>query len=83
KRNPDLDKIVYVLEHAESIRATALAQRRLNNLLIVLVGTLLLFAGYLLFVSFEQRRVIKRLEKVASGRVAQEPERKKVFRGDA
>ncbi len=82
-KNPDADKIYYVLEHLESVRASELAQRRLNNLLLVIVLTLTLFVGYMLFLHVDQRRAVRRMEAILAGstRPAAKGERS-VYRGE-
>lgn len=66
-KNPDVDRIYYVMEHLESVRASDLAQRRLNNLLLVIALTLTLFVGYMIFLHVDQRRAVKRMEAILSG----------------
>lgn len=60
--NPQIDRLYIVLRHLESLRATELAQRRLNNLLLVLGLTLVLFTAFLVYVMLDQRRSIRTLQ---------------------
>lgn len=60
-KNPDIDHLYYLLDHLETVRATALAQRRLDNLLIVFFLTLALFTGILIYTIADQRSSIKKL----------------------
>ena len=60
-RNPEILKLHYVLEHLASISANELGQTRLNNLLLVILLTVCLFSGFLIFVFLDQRRVIAQL----------------------
>ena len=57
--NPDLDRAFLLVQHLEAIRATALAQRRLNSLLWVVGLTLGLFTLFLIYVLFDQRRALR------------------------
>ena len=61
KTNPDVDKVYELLKHLETLRATAQAQNRLNNLLTVLGFTLVLFTLFLIYVVFDQYRNFKKL----------------------
>lgn len=68
KRNPDLVRLHQILRHLETIRATALAQKRLNRLLLVLITILFIFSGVLIHTSLTQRRILKKILSAQSGR---------------
>lgn len=78
--NPDLDRAYYLLEHLERIRASELAQKRLNNLLLVIGTTMFLFIAYLTFILFSQRRILAKLGVTTSGKPAEK--RDTVYRGE-
>lgn len=59
EKNPDIDRVYLLVQHLEAIRATELAQRRLNSLLWVLGLTLALFGVFLIYVLFDQRRTLR------------------------
>src|SRR5262245_35694153 len=58
-RNPDVEKLNYLLLHLASLNANALGQTRLNNLLLVIMLTVILFSAFLFFVFWNQRKVIQ------------------------
>lgn len=60
-RNPDVDRLSYLVAHLESQHAVALAQKRLNNLLLVIGLTITLFATFLTYVLISQRRNLIRI----------------------
>ncbi len=81
KNNPDLDKVYYLVQHLETLKATDLAQRRLNNLLLVLGLTLLLFTAFLGYVILDQRRTMIRLKQMLGNRASESPAGD-VYRGE-
>ncbi len=59
-RNPDIDRLSYLVRQLEEQRATEVAQRRLDNLLLVIGLSLVLFTGFLVYVLLQQRRDLAR-----------------------
>jgi len=55
-RNPDIDRLYYLLKQVETMRATEQAQTRLNYLLYVLGFTLFLFTAFFAYVVVDQKR---------------------------
>lgn len=64
ERNPDVDRLAYLIAQLESQRATELAQLRLNNLLLVILLTVGLLGAFLTYMLFAQRQALSRLAKV-------------------
>ncbi len=60
-KNPDMEKLAPVLEHLANIAALETGQKRLNNLLLVIVLTLVLFSAFLAFTLLDQRRILRAL----------------------
>lgn len=64
KRNPDIDRLYIILRHLETLRATELAQRRLDNLLWVIAMSLLLFSSFLFYIYINQRRAFRDIQNI-------------------
>ena len=64
KHNPDIDRVYLILRHLEELRATALAQKRLNNLLWVIALCFSLFSSFLFYVYISQRRALREVEAI-------------------
>lgn len=79
-RNPDLDKFVYLIEHLETIRATSLAQERLNKLLLVIAATTVLLAAFLGYTVYDQRRILRALSSLQQPPPKEKPS--SIYRGD-
>jgi len=58
-RFKEADRVSYLIEHLAQMSATEREQRRLNNLLLVIILTLVLFAAFIAWVLFDQRRLIR------------------------
>ena len=85
RRNPDIDRLYFLVRHLESLSATDLAQRRLNNLLWVIAFSLLLFSVFLFYIYMNQRRALEDMKAVLAEKKkerqkksAQEP----IYRGE-
>lgn len=59
--HPQIDHLNYLLSHLAQISANETGQKRLNNLLLVIVLTLVLFSCFLAFVLLDQRKIIRAL----------------------
>lgn len=81
KDNPDLDRVYLILRHLESLKATALSQKRLNNLLWVIAISLFLFSSFLFYIYLNQRSVLKHLEKEGQ-KEKKEQVPKTIYRGE-
>lgn len=83
-QNPQIDRLAVVLQHLETLRATDLAQRRLDQLLLVLACVLTLFAAFLIYVIVDQRRTLRALQTLLAGDAARPADgaRAPVYRGD-
>ncbi len=57
KNNPDLDRVYLILSHLENMQATALAQKRLHNLVIVIFLSLFLFSSFLFYSWWDQKKM--------------------------
>lgn len=83
--HPDLDHLYYLLEHLQTLKATALAQKRLNNLLWVLGLTLALFSIFFIYIIWDQRGAIAKLEALSSSIEEKTPTKKapEIYRGES
>ncbi len=83
-QNPQIDRLAVVLQHLETLRATDLAQRRLDQLLLVLACVLALFAVFLMYVVIDQRRTVRALQSLLANdqSAAAETARAPIYRGD-
>jgi len=54
---PEVDRLVLVIAHLETVKATQLADMRLRHLLLVFVAIQLLFIGLFAFIVIQQRRL--------------------------
>ena len=79
----DVDHLYLLLEHLSTLQATELAQKRLNNLLLVLGLTLALFTMFLIYVIVDQRRTLQKLRTVAGEAGAHQPDKPQVYRGES
>ena len=81
--NPDLDRMLVLVQHLDNIRASELAQARLDKLLLVLSLVLVLFSLYLLFLVLDQKRTLQKMQHMLeqSGAVDQKQADNQVFRG--
>lgn len=82
KHNRDMDRVYYLLKHLESIKANALAQKRLNNLLWVLAISVGLFSAFLIYIILDQKKAIGSLQKLLSGSEENVSRANTVYRGD-
>lgn len=82
--NPQIDRLAVVLQHLETLRATDLAQRRLDQLLLVLGCVLVLFAVFLIYVVVDQRRTVRELQSLLANDPARRTETAQtpVYRGE-
>ena len=64
KRNPDMDRVYFILRHLETLRSTDLAQKRLDNLLWVISSCLLLFSSFLFYIYMKQRSNLRDIGKL-------------------
>lgn len=83
-QNPQIDRLAVVLQHLETLRATDLAQRRLDQLLLVLGCVLVLFAVFLIYVVIDQRRTVAALQALLASDPARPTDgaRAPVYRGE-
>lgn len=66
KSNSEANTVFYLYEHLAAIQANNLAEKRLERLMAVLVITLLLFGGYLVYLLLAQNRTIRQLKQIES-----------------
>ena len=59
-KNPDIDKFYFLISKLEQNNATILAQKRLNNLLIVITFCLTLFSSFVFYVWLDQKNIYKK-----------------------
>lgn len=75
-------QVFYAAEQIQLLKATEDSQKRLESLIWVIALTLVLFAGYLTYVLFDQRRIYRKLsamdKKVPNAAVAEG----EVYRGE-
>lgn len=84
-QNPELDRIVVLIQHLDNIRASELAQARLDKLFIVIAMVLMLFSIYLLVLLIDQRRTLKDMQHLVKNSQKSAPGQKQadteIFRG--
>lgn len=79
----DLDHLYLVLEHLSTLEATELAQKRLDNLLLVLGLTLALFTLFLIYVVMDQRKTLSKLHTIVAGIGVERGEKTEIYRGES
>ncbi len=62
-KNPDMDRLYLLIRHLANIQSTALAQKRLENLLWVIGLSLFLFCSFLVYILITQKQVMNLLTK--------------------
>ena len=81
-RNPDVDRLSYLIAHLESQHAIALAQKRLNNLLLVIGLTVGLFAAFLSYLLISQKKSFSRIALLMARPPAPDTRPAAVYRGE-
>lgn len=62
-KNPDVDKLYFLLSHLEEIQAVEKEQSRLESLIWVYGLAFALFSGFLFYVLLTQRKAIRELQR--------------------
>lgn len=82
-RNPDLDRVYLAIEHLESLRATQIAQKRVDRLALAVGVGLLLIVAFQLWIFLDQRRQIQSLQRwIAASPGSNDEKRTTVYRGE-
>jgi len=83
QKDPSFNRALYIIQHIETLQATALAQKRLNNLLTVLGVVLGLLTLFFIYTLIEQRRLFGRLQTLVSDSNLQVADKTgEVYRGE-
>ncbi|MBX7058627.1 MAG: hypothetical protein K1X75_11225 [Leptospirales bacterium] len=81
RSNPDLDRFYLAMEHLESMRATEIAQKRVDRLALAFACMFALIVAFQGWIFIDQRRLTRRLaEKETSP--ARGSQRDEIYRGE-
>lgn len=62
KKDKELEAVFQLYETLANLKSIAISQKRLNNLLLVIIITLLLFSTYVSYVFIQQNKILKKLQ---------------------
>lgn len=64
KKDKELETVFQLYETLANLKSIAISQKRLNNLLIVIIITLLLFSSYVSYIFIQQNKILKKLQNI-------------------